>query len=93
MEVAKLLDITKTADQISTSHLLQSRNKRDDTMPTVSPIIVLFVSRDVGNNVYFNRKLIRTAVLENFPVEGTSSIFINENLPNLVKNSSGEQSK
>ena len=93
MEVAKLLDITKTADQISTSHRFQSRNKRDNTMPTVSTIIVLFVSRDIGNNVYFNRKLIRTAVLKNFPVESTSSIFINENLPNLVKNSSGEQSK
>ena len=50
-------------------------------MPTVSPpIIDRFVSRDVRNNVYFNKKLIRTAGLKNFPVESTSSIFINENL-------------
>ena len=81
MEVAKLLDITITADQISTSHRLQPRIKRDNTMPTVSPpIIVRFVSREIRNNVYFNRKLIRTADLKNFPVAGTSSIFINENL-------------
>ena len=81
MEVAKLLDITITDDQISTSHRLQPRIKRDNTMPTVSPpIIVRFVSRDVGNNVYFNRKLIRTADLKNFSVAGTSSIFIKKNL-------------
>ena len=81
MEVAKLLDITITDDQISTSHRLQPRIKRDNTMPTVSlSIIVRFVSCDVRNNVYFNRKLIRTAELKNFPIAGTSSIFINENL-------------
>ena len=58
MEAAKLLDITITDDQISTSHRLQPRIKRDNTMPTISPpIIVRFVGRDVRNNVYFNRKL------------------------------------
>ena len=81
MEIAKLLDIAITAVQISTADQLQPRIKRDNTMPTASPpIIDRFVSRDVRNNVYFNKKLIRTADLKNFPVEGTSSIFINENL-------------
>ena len=81
MEVVKPLDIAITVDQISTSHRLQSRIERYNTMLTVSPpIIIRFVSRDMRNNVYFNRKLIRTAELKKFPVENTSSIFINENL-------------
>ena len=82
MEIAKLLDIAITAVQESTSHRFQPRIKRDNTMPTISPPIIIdrFVRRDVRNNAYFNKKLIRTADLKNFPVQGTSSIFINENL-------------
>ena len=38
------------------------------------------LSRDVCNQVYRNRKLLRNADLKNFSIEGTSKIFINENL-------------
>ena len=53
VEVAKLLNVELTQDQISTSHRLQSQKrnyKQNDR--TASPIIVRFISRDVRNKVF-----------------------------------------
>ena len=87
-EIAKLVNVELSADQISTSHRLAVKPKRtagtENGIETETPpphsIIVRFLSRDVRNQVYRNRKLLRNADLKNFSVEGTSKIFINENL-------------
>ena len=81
-------------NQISTSHRLPpkirhslSRNpssaqdeKFNNSPPKSSSIIVRFVSRDIRNQIFSNRSLLRNADLKNFFVTGTDNIFINENL-------------
>ena len=83
IEVAKMLNIEVTPDQISTSHRLPTRRTRHEnnsikTFPP--PIIVRFVNRDVRNKIYANRKLTRDLDCNKFSVYGTKSVFINENL-------------
>ena len=92
-EIAKLVNVELSADQISTSHRLAVKPKRtagtENCIETETPpppsIIVRFLSRDVCNQVYRNRKLLRNPDLKNFSVEGTSKIFINENLTPIWK--------
>ena len=87
-EIAKLVNVELSADQISTSHRLAIKPKHtagtENGIKTETPqppsIVGCFLSRDVRNQVYRNRKLLRNADLKNFSVEGTSKIFINENL-------------
>ena len=74
-EVAKLLKVTITASDISTSHRLQTKNELK-----LPPIIVRFVSRDIQNKLFSNRRNARNADFSNFSVNGVESIFINENL-------------
>ena len=74
-EVAKLLKVTITASDISTSHRLQTKNELKPP-----PIIVRFVSRDIRNKLFSNRRNARNADFSNFSVNGVESIFINENL-------------
>ena len=50
------------------------------------PIIVRFLSRDVRNSLYSNRKLLREANLKKFFVQGTTEIYLNENLTRTRKN-------
>ena len=89
IEVAKLLNVELTQDQISTSHRLQLRkrnNKQNDrTISSVSPIIVRFISRDVRNKIFANRKLARAADVKGFSVEDTENIYVNENLTRAFK--------
>ena len=92
-EIAKLVNVELFADQISTSHRLAVKSKRtagtkngiETEIPPPPSIIVRFLSRDVRKQVYRNRKLLRNADLKNFLVEGTSKIFINENLTSTRK--------
>ena len=99
-EIAKLVNVELSADQKSTSQRLAVKPKRtagtENGIETETPpppsIIVRFFSRDVRNQVYRNSKLLCNADLKNFLVEGTSKIFINENLTLLRKNFSGRQS-
>ena len=61
IKVAKLLNVEIAPEQISTSHRLKSKKKRnsDDTRPLSTPIIARFVNRDIRNRLYSNRKLAR----------------------------------
>ena len=93
-EVAKLMNINLSEDQISTSHRLPAsqRPNRDNNeskkrqIASSPPIIVRFLSRDVRNSLYFNRKLLREANLKKIFVEGTTEIYVNENLTRTRKN-------
>ena len=93
-EVAKLMNINLFEDQISTSHRLpvSQRSNRDNTeskkrqKASSPPIIVRFLSRDVRNSLYSNRKLLREANLKKFFVQGTTEIYLNENLTRTRKN-------
>ena len=93
-EVAKLMNINLSEDQISTSHRLPAsqRPNRDNNeskkrqIASSPPIIVQFLSRDVRNSLYFNRKLLREANLKKFYVEETTEIYVNENLTRARKN-------
>ena len=42
--------------------------------------VVRFLSRDVRNQLYANRKLASTANLQEFALQGAENIYINENL-------------
>ena len=87
-EIAKLVNVELSADQISTSHRLAvkpkgtagTENRIETETPPPPSIIVRFFRRDVCNQVYRNRKLLCNPDLKNFSIEGTSKIFINENL-------------
>ena len=76
IEVAKLLDVSLTPEQISTSHRLPAKNPENRS----PPIIARFTNRDVRNQIYANRKATRTASLVNFSVPGTEKVYVNENL-------------
>ena len=81
IKVAKMLNVSLSSDQISTSHRLQTRLKPKNSEPAASPpIIVRFLSRDVRNQLYANRKLARTVNLQEFSLQGAENIYINENL-------------
>ena len=81
IEVAKLLQVELTPDQISTSHRLPTKRKQSSNEQHPSPpIIVRFISRDIRNRIYGLCKLTRNVDLESFSVEGTQRLFINENL-------------
>ena len=86
VEVAKSLNVDISTDDISTSHRLPvstKSEKNDDS--TSTPIIVRFVSRDVRNKIYANRKLTRQLDMKKFGIKGTTNLFINENLTLLRK--------
>ena len=60
VETAKSLNINFSSEDMSTLHRLPvstKRKKNDDS--TYAPVIVRFVSRDVRNKIYANRKLTR----------------------------------
>ena len=87
MEVAKLLNVEISPEQISTSHLIASRtnkHKDNESQPPL-PIIARFVNRDVRNELHYNRKLAHNLDLKGFSVEGTHRIFINENVTQARK--------
>ena len=79
-----------STDQLSTSHRLQTRPKSTKSEPAASPpIIVLFLSRDVRNQLYAwlyaNRKLASTPNLQEFSLQDAENIYINENLTQIQK--------
>lgn len=87
IEVAKIMNVDLSPDQISTSHRLSAKRKRNNNDQDAPPpsIIVRFISRDVRNQIYSNRKLLRKADLSKFSVENTTAIFVNENLTQTRK--------
>ena len=93
-EVAKLMNINLSKDQISTTHRLpvSQRPHRDNTeskkrqIASSPPIIVQFLSRDVGNSLYSNRETSLRSQFETFFVEGTTEIYVNKNLTRTRKN-------
>ena len=87
MEVCKLIDVDITQDQISTSHRLQTKKRTNEKI--TSPIIVRFISRDVRNKVFSNRKLIRSVDMKKFFINGIENLYVNENLTKFRKNFSG----
>ena len=78
IEMAKLVNIEITPEQISTSHCLPAKLKKNGNESVVAPppIIVKFMSRDVRNRLYANRKLLR---------EKKNHVFIHENLTRYRK--------
>ena len=79
-EIAKLLQVTISSKNISTSHRLHTKSKSNP-----SPIIVRFVNRDVRNRIYNNRKNARIADFAKLSIKGVEKIFIDENLTYLKK--------
>ena len=73
IEVAKSVNIEITPEQISTSHRFPAKLKKygNESLGAPPPIIVRFISRDVRNRLYANRKLLRGK---------KNHVFINENL-------------
>ena len=75
-EVAKMLNVSLSSDQISTSFRLHTRAKPKNSEPAASPpILVRFLSRDVRNQLCANRKLARTANLQKFSLQGAENIY------------------
>ena len=63
-EIAEVLNIELSENQIPTSHRLQSLKDDDNNAQQTSPIIIVrFLSRDVRNKIYAKRKLARSHVL------------------------------
>ena len=86
VEVAKSLNVDISTDDISTSHRLPVSTKREKNDDSTSiPIIVRFVSRDVRNKIFANRKLARQLDMKKFYIKDTTNLFINENLTLLRK--------
>ena len=89
VEIAKLANVDLSLDQISTSHRLPVKPKRpsnnENVSPAPPPIIVRFISRNVRNTLYVNRQNLRQADFKTFSVEGTSSVYVNENLTRYRK--------
>jgi len=81
-EVVKLVKVDLSSDQISTFHCLPAKPKRNVDFNTelATPIIVRFLSRDVRNKLYANRKQLLGAETKAFFVNGTNNIYFNENL-------------
>ena len=79
-EIAKLLQVTISSKNISTSHRLHTKSKSNP-----SRIIVRFVNRDVRNRIYNNRKNARIADFAKLSIKGVEKIFIDENLTYLKK--------
>ena len=86
VEVAKSLNVDISTDDISNSHRLpvSTKPEKNDDL-TSTPIIVRFVSRDVRNKIYANRKLTRQLDMKKFGIKDTTNLFINENLTLLRK--------
>ena len=84
VEIAKLANVDLSRDQISSSHGLPVKLKRpsnnENVSPAPPPIIVRFISRNVRNTLYANRQNLRQADFKTFFVEGTSNVYVNENL-------------
>ena len=76
IEVAKLLDVSLTPEQISASHRLPAKNP-ENLSPSIIP---RFTNRDVRNKIYANQKATKTASLVNFSKPGTEKVYVNENL-------------
>ena len=65
---------------------MQEKRVNENQQPSSLPIIVRFVSHDIGNKLNSNRRLLRHADLENFSIGVTTTIFVNENLTRFRKN-------
>ena len=86
VKVARSLNVDISTDDIPTSHRLPVSTKLEENDDSTSiPVIVRFVSRDVRNKIYANRKLTRQLDMKKFGLKGTTNLFINENLTLLRK--------
>ena len=89
IETAKLAYVDLSQNQISTLHRLPVKPKRpsdnENVYPAPPPIIVRFISRNVRNTLYANRQNLRQAGFKTFSVEGTTSVYDNENLTRYKK--------
>jgi len=81
MKVADLLQVKLIPNSISTSHRLKTKRKSD-----FPPIIVRFVSRDIKNKIYNNRKHAKNADFSKLSIQGMEKVYVNENLTHLRKN-------
>ena len=88
MEMCKLIDVDITQDQILTTHCLQTKKRANEKI-TSPPIIVRFINRDLRNKVFSNRKLIRSADMKKFFINGIENLCVNENLTKFQKIFSG----
>ena len=72
---------------ISISHRLPIKLKDplDSARKRHLVILARFTNRDIRNQLFANRNLLRSAKLSNFFVSGTEKIFVNENLTKMRK--------
>ena len=100
-EVAKMVNMKITSNQVSTSHRLQAKPKRsrpwkmmsNETPSTPPFIIVRFLNRDIHNELCSKRKSLRPADLNNFSIKGiTISLSLKTSLT-IEKNYFKWQSK
>ena len=81
LEIAKVLDVDIFSSYISSSHRLPNKTESSRNNSGSSPIIDLFTSRDIRNEIYANRrKKARFANLTNFLVSDIKNIFVIKNL-------------
>ena len=87
LEVARLMNVKVEPHHISISHRLPIKLKDPvDSARKPHPVILArFTNRDIRNQLFANRNLLRSAKLSNFSVPGTEKIFVNENLTEMRK--------
>ena len=88
VKVAKLANVEITKDQISTSHRLAAKPKRnaiDQAAQSTHPIIINFISTDIRRRLYANCQNLRNANLKHFSTDSTNHFYINENLTRYRK--------
>ena len=88
-----MTDIHLWDEQISTSHrfpastrFMQGKRVIENQQPSLPPISVRFVSRDICSKLHSNHRLLRHADLKNFSIDNSTTIFVNENLTCFRKN-------
>ena len=87
MEVARLMNVKVEPHHISIFHRQPTKLKDPaDSARKLHPVILArFTNRDIRNQLFANRNLLRSAKLTNFFVRGTEKIFVNENLTKMRK--------
>ena len=85
IEVAKMMGVKVFPEQIFTSHRMPINPKKNSYQVANPPIIARFTNHNVKNQIYPNRKLVRSIDLRNFSIPRTENIYVNENLTAIRK--------
>ena len=65
---------------------MQGKRVNENQQPSSPPINACFISRYIHHKLYSNHRLLPRADIKNFSIDGTTTIFVNENLTRFRKN-------